>query len=60
MKQKDQLKIKKGQKVTIPATYQGLTEDGLAIVSIGTVDNYILTLDQADIPELLLPPKQPA
>lgn len=58
-KSNDCKKIKNGQKVSVPATYQGLTEDGLAIVSIGTVDNYILTLDKADIQELSLSSKQP-
>lgn len=48
--------IKKGQKVILPATYKGLTEDGLAIVSVGTTDNYILTFDPLDLHPLTARP----
>lgn len=53
-------KLKKGQKITLPATYEGETEDGLAIVSIGTIDNYVLTLDHQDLTSHASPKKTSA
>lgn len=49
MKQNAQLKLKRGQKINLSATYEGETEDGLAIISVGTVDNYVITLDPKDL-----------
>lgn len=41
--------LKRGSKILIQAIYQGLTEDGLLIVSVGKIDNYILTFDESDV-----------
>lgn len=44
MKKTTKVGIKTGSKVQIPVKFVGYTDDGLAIVSLGTIDNYVLTL----------------
>lgn len=51
-----------GTNVLVPARFLGYTPEGLAIVSLGEIDNYILTFAPEDVgvpkPERLLSPKQ--
>lgn len=41
--------MKTNTELLVKAKFKGYTDDGLAILSIGTVDNYLLTFDPEDV-----------